>query len=196
MNPQAYSYTIKTQSGFWLKWICVTVIGFVVSLIWIEIGERPDLGVLEGAIGGLIIGCAQWYVLRQYIYQPWEWIIVNLVSWSLLGLSDFGAIGWVAPRTLDILLRIFYGSLDGFRTGIWIGLWQWYALRSQIPRAWKWIFVSPLCWTVGLSIGWTFGGLMRQATDLFLGDVLGLTLGWAIVGGMTGFALIRLLWIL
>jgi hypothetical protein len=46
-----------------------------------------------------------------------------------------------------------------------------------------------------LSVGWAFGGVMRQTTQLFLADVLGLTLTWTIVAGMTGIALVRLLWI-
>lgn len=195
VNPQAYPYPIKTKYGFWLKWVFVSIIGFFVSLLWVEIGERPDMGILAGAVGGTVIGFAQWCVLRQYIYQPWQWIFASIIGWTVLGYSHIGAIAWVAPRTLDLLQRISYGAIDGSQVGICIGFLQWLALRIQVPRAWKWLWVSPLCWTVGLSVGWAFGGVMRQTTQLFLADVLGLTLTWTIVAGMTGIALVRLLWI-
>ena len=195
VNPQTHRFEIRTQSGFWLKWVFVTVVGFLASLIWVEIGERPDMGLLAGAVGGAAIGFAQWFVLKQYIYQPWQWIFASIIGWAVLGYSPIGAIAWVAPRTPDLFDRILYGIIDGSQVGLWIGLWQWFALRVQVPRAWKWLWVSPLCWTVALPIGWAFGGVIRESTRLFLGDVLGLTLTWAMVAGMTGIALVRLLWI-
>lgn len=195
VHPPTYPYIIKTRSVFWLKWVFVTVIGFFVSLLWVEIGERPDMGILAGIVGGTVIGFAQWCVLREYIYQPWQWIFATIIGWAVLGYSHLGAIAWVAPRTLDLFQRILYGSLDGGQVGICIGILQWFALKIQVPRAWKWLWVSPLCWTVALSVGWTFGGVLRQSTGLFLADVLGLTLTWTMIAGMTGLALVRLLWI-
>ncbi|MEL7037894.1 MAG: hypothetical protein AAFO04_20095 [Cyanobacteria bacterium J06592_8] len=196
MKPQAYLYEIKTKYGFWLKWVFATAVGFFVSLLWIEIGERPDMGLLTGVVGGTTIGFAQWFVLREYINQPWQWIIANTLGWAVLGYSHIGALAWVAPRTLDTSTRIIYGIIDGGQVGIWIGFLQWLVLRIQVPRAWKWLWVSPLCWTIGLSIGWAFGGVMRQSTEFFLGDVLGLMLAWTLIAGMSGIALVRLLWIL
>jgi hypothetical protein len=44
-------------------------------------------------------------------------------------------------------------------------------------------------------MGWGLGGLLRQLTNLFLAEVIGLSLTWAIVGGCMGQLLTRLLWL-
>ena len=75
---------LQTDLVFILQWMFVTLVGFVVSLIWIEIGEKPDLGALEGAIGGLIISLAQWFILKQYISQSWRWIFVHVFIFSII----------------------------------------------------------------------------------------------------------------
>ena len=53
----------------WLQWIFVTLIGFLASLYWLEVGERPDLNAIDGAVGGAVIGAAQWWVIRPKLPQ-------------------------------------------------------------------------------------------------------------------------------
>lgn len=187
-------YLVKTEPRFWVQWVIVTMAGFLLSLLWVEVGERPDVNWFVGVIGGLSIGCGQWFVLRHHIYHPWRWICVSAIAWCLLGLSPIGAIGWMAPTTLNLFLRLFYGSLEGAKVGISLGLWQWWVLRDSVFLGWRWIVASVLCWTVALPIGWGLGGILRDLTGFFLGDVIGLTLTWAIVAGLTGVGLIQLFW--
>jgi hypothetical protein len=42
----------NTRFDFALLWTLATFSGFLLSLLLIEIGEKPDIGVLEAAIGG------------------------------------------------------------------------------------------------------------------------------------------------
>lgn len=185
---------MQTERDFWTQWVAVTLAGFLLSLLWVEVGERPHVGAFVGAIGGLSVGTAQWFVLRHHISHPWRWVGMTAIAWCLLGLSPLGAIGWMAPRTPAIFLRIVYGLIEGIKVGIWLGLCQWLVIRSSVFEGWRWIFASLLCWSVGLPIGWVFGGILRELTGFFLGEVIGLTLTWAIVAGLTGVGLIQLFW--
>ncbi|NER32009.1 MAG: hypothetical protein F6J89_31485, partial [Symploca sp. SIO1C4] len=47
------------RNTFWWQWVLVTLASFLVSLLLIEIGERPDIGTFEGVIGGSLIGLGQ-----------------------------------------------------------------------------------------------------------------------------------------
>ena len=183
----------KLNCSFWLQWTLGTIFGFLLSLLLIEIGERTELNTIEGIIGGVIIGIVQSVVLSQRISQAWLWLFGNLISWGLMTGIGLGAIGWVAPRTEILGFRFLYGVLFGMICGIFVGIMQWLVLEYQVPKAWLWLLISPLCWSIGLSLGWTLGGALRLATNLFLGEVIGLILTWIIVSAITGVALIWLL---
>ena len=175
------------------RWLLATFGGFVTSLFWIEIGERHDMGIIQGIIGGIAIATPQSLILKQYISQSRWWIFVSTVTWGLIGLSGFGAVGWVAPQTIEPFLRLFYGIINGAEIGLALGIAQWFILKRQIPHAQAWIWVNIISWAVGLGVGWTIGGVLRQVTRLFIGDVVGLAVTWLIIGAITGYGLMRLL---
>lgn len=175
--------------SFWFQWVFVTLVGFLLSLYWVEVGERPDLRALQGAIGGAAIGVAQWFVLRKQFYQAWWWVLASIVSWGLVGSSSLGALGWFAPKATNLSVRLIYGAANGAVVGILIGVVQWLFLRKQSIRAWSWIVGSIVGWAVGLSLGWLLGGVLRSLTGLFLGEVVGLAWGWVVVAAITGVPL-------
>jgi hypothetical protein len=184
----------KVGYGFWFRWVLATMIGFVVSLHWVEIGTRPELGSLEGAVGGAIVGLIQCLVLRQRIAYFWIWGIVCIAGWSLLGFLGIGALGWVAPRDMfDIFLRAVWGLIEGMKIGFVIGGLQWLVLRWQVPHGWRWIIASMLGWAIGLGAGWTVGAILRSRTGLFLGEVVGLSVTWGVMAAVTGVCLVELL---
>lgn len=184
---------MKIKCGFWLQWVLVTLSGFLVSLYWIEAGERPDIGIIEGAIGGAIIGSAQWFVLRRQFSQARWWILASIVSWGLLGGNGIGALGWMAPRTLNVPLRVIYGTINGAMAGTVIGVIQWFVIQKQAQNARQWILASTLSWGTGLAAGWVIGAVLRVFTGVFLGEVVGLVVTWLIVAGITGIALLLIL---
>lgn len=184
---------IKTDCGFWLQWILVTLAGFLVSLCLIEIDVRPHIKATEGAIGGTIIGLVQGLILEQRSKNiaPW-WALMSTVSWGLIGASNFGAIGWMAPRTIHLEPRIIFGLLNGLQIGALLGIGQWLVLRQKCKKAGVWIPIVAASWAVGLVLGWGVSGVLRQATRLFLSELVGLAVAWVVSSAIAGFGLIWL----
>lgn len=191
INYQSATQPIQTRRSFCFQWLYLTLLGFLASLFWIEIGERPDMGMIQGIIGGTMIGCSQWLVLRRHIPDAWWWIIASILGWGVMGVSSFGVIGWFAPRTLQFFPRLVYGIIDGATLGLILGMAQWWVLRQYVTPAWVWIFTNLLYWSISLSVGWTIGGILRRLTHLFLGEVIGLGVTWMFVSVLTGITLQR-----
>lgn len=186
------SQLVQTGFKFWLRWIGGTVAGFIVSLLFIEIGVRPYLGAMEGIAGGLMIGVAQWLVLRRQMRSVHGWIVANLLCWTIIGGSSLGAIGWIAPRTNQLLIRVIYGGFDGALVGALLGLGQWLVLKRRVYGSGWWVLISSAGWSIGLMLGWFFGGVLYLATHLFLAEVIGLGITWFVVSAITGLGLIWL----
>jgi len=177
--------------GFCLQWVFVTFVGFLVSLIFVEIGVRPYIGGFSGAIGGGVIGLAQWLILKNRILRSKWWVVVSIGAWLLIGASSLGALGWIAPRTEQISLRLFHGFINGAIVGGILGLGQWFILRKQIYREEWWIIANIIAWGFGLPLGWLVGGLIYGMINLFIAEVLGLMVTWFFVAVVTGFVLMR-----
>ncbi|MBD2292303.1 hypothetical protein H6G06_02095 [Anabaena sphaerica FACHB-251] len=188
--------SVKTQVSilnFILLWSFATLSGFLLSLLLIEIGEKPDVGVLEAAIGGLAIALPQSYLLRQTIL-PLGWIISTLLGWVLITAMGVGAVGWFVLSTEFLYYRIFFGIISGGIGGLVIGLAQWWlAIPSSVSWGWSWMFLSSASWAIALSIGSVTGIFLRRLTQLFLGEIVGLAITWLVVGILTGISAYRLL---
>ncbi len=184
---------IKPGIGFWLRWVFFTWVGFLASLLFVEIGVRPYIGAVQGAIGGAAIGLAQWLAIRERIPRSQGWILASVLSWMAIGGSSLGALGWIAPRSDFLAVRALHGCLDGILVGALIGLGQWFVLKKYVTRSAWWIVASAASWAIGLPLGWTIGGILHQATRQFLSELIGLALTWLAVSAMTGFSLMGFL---
>ncbi len=179
--------------GFWLAWVVATLLGFGISLFIVEIGEQPQSGPVQGFLGGICVGAAQALVLRDRLYGAQRWLWGCTLVWSLLGLTSIGAIGWFAPRSSFLAVRLVFGLLFGASGGVLLGVVQWVVLRGQVRLARLWLALSPLTWSVSLALGWTLGGWLRQQSNLFLSEAIGLGLTWLLVAAITGWALMGML---
>lgn len=182
----------KTPSKFALLWMIATFGGFLVSLCWIEIGERAEIGVVQAAMGGLAIALPQSLILRENIYTM-RWIILTLTAWVLLTAIGMGAVGWSIPASGILSLRLYFGAIHGAFGGFAIGLSQWLAIRQPTSWAWQWIIVNSLSWAVALPVGYAVGVTLHQITRLFLGEVIGLAITWLIVAILTGLSVDKLM---
>ncbi len=180
------------DSALCWRWIVATMLGFGISLFFVEVGERTELGAIEGTIGGIIIGLLQALMIGQYLPPAWLWIIANGLAWGLMAASGWGAMGWIAPDTDLLGMRLILGAFFGITGGLWLSCWQLIVISNSILAARWWLIVNPLAWSLGLSLGWTVGGILRSLTHLFLAEVVGLAVTWLIVATVTGIGLARL----
>ena len=135
----------------WLKWILVSTLGWVIG--W---------ALTNQFVVGIVIGAMQWVVLRPLIRKHGWWIPAS-------------AAGWAGSAALvTFLLRPGNPFVGPAVIGAGIGVAQWLILRWQLQRAWWWIVLSTLGWTVGLM------------------GVFGAPLAGAAAGAVTGVGLERL----
>jgi len=174
---------INTRFGFTLLWTSATFGGFLLSLLLIEVGEKPDIGVVEAAIGGFAIALPQGCLLKEPIFCI-RWILSSILGWSIITAIGIGAVGWMIPSTQFLPPRILSGAICGALGGLGIGWAQWLAIPQ--PMAWRWIFVSSASWAVAIPVGSAVGIILRRLTQLFLGEVMGLAITWLLVGILTG----------
>jgi hypothetical protein len=177
---------------FTLLWSFTTLSSCIISLFWIEIGEKPDVGVLKSAVGALAIALPQSYLLRKTIL-PLGWIISTMLGWVLITAMGVGAVGWFVLSTKFLSFRVFFGIISGGIGGLVIGMTQWWlAIPSSYPWGWCWMFLSSASWAIALSIGSTIGIFLRDFTQLFLGEIVGLAVTWLLVGIFTGISAYKL----
>jgi hypothetical protein len=183
---------VKTKSSIALPWFFATFGGFLLSLIWIEVGEKPDIGLVEATVGGLAIALPQSYILRHTRFSG-RWVLATLLGWAMIALTGVGAVGWIVTTTESLPIRLLWGALSGAIGGLGMGLAQWrLAIPPSVPYAWQWIFVSSASWAVAIPIGSCIGIFLHRDTQLFLGEVLGLVITWLVVAMLTGINAYRL----
>jgi len=185
---------ITAGALLWLAWTGTTWLAFALSLLFVEIGETGEVSWLEAALGGCWVGVSRWLVLRPYLRHPTRWIIATVASWLLLVLLHLCAVGWVVPGTPNLLLRGGFGVLYGGYVGLGLGLGQWWGLRSQVHQAWRWIPLNAGIWAIGIALAWITGGWLRAASGLFLGEVVGLLIGWGAIAALSGIGIVGLLY--
>ena len=190
-NPMFFTPT-KAKFSFTFQWTIATFGGFLVSLCWIEVGEKPDVGVVQASLGGLAIAFAQSLMIRHSI-SSWRWVLATLLAWATITAIGVGAVGWIVPSTKVLPLRLLWGIALGGVGGFVIGLAQWTAIKKSVASAWQWIFVSTVSWAIAIPIGSTVGIVLLRLTRLFLGEVAGLAITWILVAIFTGINAHRLL---
>lgn len=141
----------------WLKWVLVSTLGWGISM---AVGAQFLIGT--------IVGLLQWLVLRSQFRGHGWWIPASAGGWA-------GAAGLITLILKPESAGGLAGMITPFLLGTGIGLGQWLVLRGQVQRAWWWIVVSALGWTVGLL------------------DVLGVSLTGSVAGAATGLGLELLL---
>lgn len=152
-----------------------------------------------GALHGLVVGAAQWYVLRKRYsgLEAGTWVALSIgvaaACWLLATLpSVLGAGGMRDPAPpFDARTRTFAPAF-GALIGALFGLAQWSVLRRYAEHSWLWIASNILGWALGLplvyfavsSLG-VRGGIGRL---LMLGAGAGALLGLP-VAALTAMAL-------
>jgi hypothetical protein len=146
----------------WLWWtLATTIAGAIVGAL-----EASGFELVATIFfTGLLIGAAQWLVLRQYIPKAFWWIVVSTLGWTL-GLL------LVSPNvTLDPLIQ-FLSTLGAWPV-FWmnlvkqpivmaiLGAAQFPILRRFVRKAHWWILVSALGGALEGAIGSTVAYILQ-----------------------------------
>lgn len=110
-------FTINRRFKEAWRWIVVSTLGWALgaALILILIPAQnsanmvPQSGFLAGVLTGLMLGGAQWLVLRREVHWAGWWIPVNIIAWTtgfafLPGLLSTGVSAGVITATAMALL--------------------------------------------------------------------------------------------
>ena len=179
----------RNEIGLWLAWTFATALGMLVGYLPLAllVGSL-DLGfarVIVPIISGIFLGLAQWLVLRPYISKSYDWILNH-------------AVGWVVGYTLglyvvQLLSKTSLGMLVGFISfGVIVALFQYPALRREIPHLATWILANVAGWTLGAYLSLLAAGVLFQnkVPTTFASVLVSVGITGFVAGAITGLALI------
>jgi hypothetical protein len=195
--------------GLWERWILATSIAQIIGLAIIgivsiavsHVGYIQGTLTLIGTLEGIILGFAQWLVLRRYIHHSTRWIIATVIG---------GLFAWFIGLTITALMALVYAGVSdeaqilGFFKGLFLlgaalgtvlGFCQWLVIKNQIRRSMWWIVANAVAWALGLFIAYLGAGIVEGSFSLrtALFTVLTGTVMGAVIGGITGTALVCLI---
>jgi hypothetical protein len=105
---------------------------------------EEDTYLLSG-ISGLLMALTQWAVLRNYLKRGDLWGLITfsgvaanalLMNWLSPTMENFFR---SVPNPTQTLLLLYFALVQGLQ-GVFLGLFQWIALRMEVGRAWHWIW--------------------------------------------------------
>jgi hypothetical protein len=179
----------RNEIGLWLAWTFATALGMLIGYLPLAllVGSL-DLGfarVIVPIISGIFLGLAQWLVLRPYISKSYDWILNH-------------AVGWVVGYTLglyvvQLLSKTSLGMLVGFISfGVIVALFQYPALRREIPHLATWILANVAGWTLGAYLSLLAAGVFfqNQVPTTFTSVLVTVGITGLVAGAITGLALI------
>ena len=165
----------------WLQWALANVVGEVLGLglagtvaivLVLTIGEPETTFVVlmmagvmiaAGALEGVIVGFAQWLVLRRRLYRlsRVEWVSATAIgaflAWTIgMAPSTLMALdqsaGSSPPPEMSDAVKYALASVIGAASGMILGAPQWRALRRYASGASLWVWANAAAWAVGMPV--------------------------------------------
>lgn len=161
-------------------------IGFVTGIykVW-------ALGfIIAPGITGMVVGAAQWLVLRGQMLPAHWWIVITSISWAVghaitvfMGNAVYGAVDSALWQTANLttvwaVSGAVSGAISGAIGGVLVGLAQLWVLRRH--------GLTPRRWILTTSLGWATGNAVIGLVDFTAVGVVGLALSWVIYGVVYG----------
>ena len=122
-------FVLKGQIPVSFWWIVATSLGMAlgqaISVAFLGSEVSGNVLLWRAAITGLLIGVAQWILLRQIAPQMWVWIVVITLAW---------VVGWFITRSAGVDLDqkwIVFGSTGALSFQLLTGIAFYFLLRSS-----------------------------------------------------------------
>ena len=163
----------RVEWMLWLQWVGASLAGLVLGVSLLlglsqVIGGPPHKGIM-GAVVGATVGALQLLVLRRRVSRLPAWMAASIIAWGIGAAMEL-----VGGFALSIaVLAVLAGVL------------QWLVLRGQVSRSSWWLLASIVAWSVFLGVVAVMSKLAHTA--------VGIGMGFAFVGGITGVALVWML---
>ncbi len=189
-------FLFELRHRFLLRWVLANIIGWTVGLYFGVLNPICFAGA--GVVAGVVLGAAQWWALSKTslghkgevegtipltstpISQPArQWIMSTFVG-AALGLIPALVLGAGIILFSNRLAALFAGAI----LGLAVGIGQWMILKYMSQRAVLWLVVNTVG---GAACGWL------TLTPIIRGLPLGLLLGSALFGYLTGRVLERII---
>ena len=178
-----------TEFKLGLAWTAATAVGMLVGYLPLAflVGSL-DLGlvrVIVPIITGALLGLAQYLVLRPYIAKSYDWIINQAVGW-VVGFA-------IGLLVVQFLSRTALGMLLGFVAfGLIVSLFQYPALRREIPHLAPWVIANVVGWTLGAYLSQLAAGAFFQSAlpTTFSGVLVSVGITGLVAGAVTAVALV------
>jgi hypothetical protein len=171
-------------------WVALTLLGYLLAAELHFQADGPTatfhlrdfkfdlLGLLLGALSGLIIGSLQWLVLKSWIPNSRLWILLNVIGFGLIHfLND------------SIPYRPFALPVHFVIHGLIIGLTQYIALRHALAKALLWIPLAAGIWFLGFQLGFTLLAAVGISGNPLAERAILLGIAGLTTGVLTGLAL-------
>ena len=156
-----------------MRWVVACLAGLAVG-VGLLLGLSKVLGgpphkAVMGAVAGGCVATLQCSVLRRHVSRSVGWVAASMVAWGVGAAAEL-----VGGFPLSIaVLAVLAGTL------------QWLVLRGQVSRGGWWVVVNIVAWSV-------FLGLVEAMSQL-ANPAVGIGVGFAFVGAITGLAFVWML---
>ncbi|MHA7292185.1 hypothetical protein ACX80V_21505 [Arthrobacter sp. MDT3-24] len=99
------------------------------------------MGAVNGIATGLLVGGAQWLMLRTVHLGSWRWLVGTAPAL------------WFAHVIGDVISDRYAMALLALGGGLLLGALQWWAMRWTSRTGAIWTAASTIAWAAGIWIG-------------------------------------------
>ena len=179
----------RNEASLWLAWTLATALGMLIGYLPLALLINSlDLGLARVSVPivtGVLLGLAQWLVLRPYIVHSHDWIVNHAAGW-VVGFS-------IGLFIVQLLSKTPLGMLLGYIAfGTIVAIFQYPTLRREIPHLSTWIIANVMGWTLGAYLSQLAAGVLfhNAAPANDISAFVGVGITGLVAGGITAVALI------
>ncbi len=132
----------KSEVYFIFAWVLAAVAGRALFMM-LEV-PLTEYTFLIAPVSGLIRAASQWVVLSTYLRRADLWAIITFAGVTLNALIVSALDSQIQNLYIQINpssmtnVFIFFAAIQGVQ-GLFVGGFQWLALRAEVRKAWQWI---------------------------------------------------------